>query len=303
MQTHPYADIFPMLEGPAAAELVESMRLNGYDLHHPVITYEGQILDGRNRFRAAKSAGVKAAFAEYTGPDPLGYVVLANLTRRHLSESQRQMCGARLATLGHGQKQSGKLAGLPTQAEAAKLLNTSERGIRSARVVQDTGAPELVAAVDAGTIKVSAAARVAALPKAEQVALVAKVASGEVKASSIGRAAEDDDNDPGPDDDVEPFVADADDDPPVRLDTTEPRKWGEFELSGAVADLVAALRDVDVKVNRIFDSVDVSRRQEFATRAESAILAHFERLYPRLPVTAQRAETNRARMRVLDGGK
>jgi N6-adenosine-specific RNA methylase IME4 len=51
-----------------------------------------------------------------------------------------------------------------TQAAAAKLLNVSERTVRSAKAVVEHGAPELVAKADAGAIAVSVAAELSKLP-------------------------------------------------------------------------------------------------------------------------------------------
>ena len=99
MKAHKYADIFPMLEGAEADALTESMRKSGYDVRHPIVTFEGAILDGRNRFLAAKRAGVKPSFVEFNGTDPLGYVVLANVARRHLDPSQTAMVGARIRAI------------------------------------------------------------------------------------------------------------------------------------------------------------------------------------------------------------
>ena len=100
----------------------------------------------------------------YDGDDPISFVVSMNLKRRHLSENQRAMVAAEIATLEHGQRESGQLAAVPTQAEAAEMLNVSERSVRRAAVVRDNKVPELVDAVKQGRVSVSAAADVASLP-------------------------------------------------------------------------------------------------------------------------------------------
>jgi hypothetical protein len=57
------------------------------------------------------------------------------------------MVAAEIATLEHGQRQTGKFA-TPTQGEAAKLLSVGERSVRRARVILEDGTPELIAAVE-----------------------------------------------------------------------------------------------------------------------------------------------------------
>jgi ParB family chromosome partitioning protein len=165
---HPYADIFPWIEGPAFKELVEDVRQNG--VLEPIVFLDGAILDGRNRYMAAREAGVEYPRVEYTGDDPLGFVISHNLTRRHLDAGQRAMVASRIAKLPRG-RPSGNTeisAIVPTQEQAARLMNVSTDSIQFARKVEENGAPELIAAVDAGEASISAAALVATLPKEEQ---------------------------------------------------------------------------------------------------------------------------------------
>lgn len=134
---------------------------------------------------AARVAGVDCPMRPYLGSDPVGFVVSLNLRRRHLSESQRAMVAAKLANLSDGQRADRRSANLPTllepvrpapvrQDEAARLLNVSDRTLRTARTVQERGAPELVSAVERGSVSVSAAADVATRPAPEQRAIVAR---------------------------------------------------------------------------------------------------------------------------------
>jgi hypothetical protein len=59
--------------------LVEDVRRNG--VREPIWLFEGKILDGRNRYRAARVAGVPCPTRFYEGDDPLGFVISLNLAR------------------------------------------------------------------------------------------------------------------------------------------------------------------------------------------------------------------------------
>src|SRR5499426_4424118 len=104
------------------------------------------------------AAGVEPTFTVYTGDDPVAYVVSLNLRRRHLSESQRAMVAAKLATLKLGDNQHSE--GLPI-GRSSELLNVGERTVARAREVQEHGAAELRLAVERGNVSVSAAADIA----------------------------------------------------------------------------------------------------------------------------------------------
>jgi N6-adenosine-specific RNA methylase IME4/ParB-like chromosome segregation protein Spo0J len=169
---HPLANIFPLIEGAEFDELVADIVAHG--VLEPIWIYEGQIIDGRNRYRAAELAGVDCPMREYIGDDPVSFVVSLNLKRRHLDESQRAMVAAKLATLGQGARTDLSPIGEMSQAAAAELLNVGKRSVERAREIIDDGATELVAAVERGQVSVSAAADVASKPKDEQRQIVAR---------------------------------------------------------------------------------------------------------------------------------
>jgi N6-adenosine-specific RNA methylase IME4 len=170
LKFHPLADIFPLIEGAEFDELIADIKANG--LLEPIVVYEEMILDGRNRYRACLAAGVEPTLTPFRGDDPVAFVISANLRRRHLDESQRAMVAAKLATLKDGQR-GDLVQGLPI-GRASELLNVGERSVARARDVQDHGVPELIHAVEQGSVSVSAAADVATLPKCEQIEVVAK---------------------------------------------------------------------------------------------------------------------------------
>src|SRR5688572_28340685 len=90
LTVHPAASLFPLMPVEELRALAEDIRANG--LIEPVLLYQNQILDGRNRLAACALAGVTPRFAVADIPptsSPLLYAVSKNLHRRHLTVSQR----------------------------------------------------------------------------------------------------------------------------------------------------------------------------------------------------------------------
>jgi ParB-like chromosome segregation protein Spo0J len=89
---HPLAEIFPIISEDELKELAEDIRKNG--MLEQITLHEGKILDGRNRFAAAKSVGFafrRTNFKELLCHlDPRAYVISANIKRRHLNSEQRR---------------------------------------------------------------------------------------------------------------------------------------------------------------------------------------------------------------------
>lgn len=172
LQPHPLAEIFPLMDGPEFDALVADIAANG--LREPIVLLDGQILDGRNRYRACIKAGVFPASRAYRGEaQPLAAVLSANLHRRHLNETQRAMVAAKLANMPQGfrsDRRSAKLPEVPvvSQSQAADMLNVSERSVRSAVDVQQRAHPTIVRAAERGVLPVSAAAQATKLPADQQ---------------------------------------------------------------------------------------------------------------------------------------
>lgn len=152
MKSHKIAELFPMMNDEEYGALVESMRKNGYDETSPIITYEGKILDGRNRWKASQDAGVAPVFVEYDGDDPLAFVIRHNLTRRHLNETQRAGVAAKIANMPEGRpnKNSPNSDSLQvSRKQAAEMLNVGKSTVATYRAVA-AAMPELVPLMDSG---------------------------------------------------------------------------------------------------------------------------------------------------------
>src|SRR5262245_58677058 len=67
--------------------LCDDIRKNG--VREPIWTYEGKILDGRNRYNACKALGLEPPLRDYTGDSPVALVWSNNGVRRHLTRDQK----------------------------------------------------------------------------------------------------------------------------------------------------------------------------------------------------------------------
>ena len=180
---HPLANIFPLLEGADFEAMVDDICEHG--LREKIVLFDGQILDGRNRFRACEAAGVKPQFSDYGGDNPLAFVISANLTRRHLSADQRAVVAAKIANMDHGGDRKGDQAAKlqfdqVSRSTAAQLMNVSERSVNSAAAVfkSASAAPSLKAAMESSRVAPSFAEKLLKAPIDKQAAIVAKIDSG-----------------------------------------------------------------------------------------------------------------------------
>ncbi len=111
MQQHALPTVFPPMTDAEMNELRADIEVHG--LRMPIVLYEGQILDGWQRYLACRETGATPRFVTFEGDEAAArrFVIAANLTRQHLDASQRAMIAARLATLpAHRPGKAGKFA-------------------------------------------------------------------------------------------------------------------------------------------------------------------------------------------------
>lgn len=161
---HPLASIFPLMEAAELKELGEDISRNTQ--RAPITLYENKILDGRNRYRACLMVNVEPRTRPYTGNDPQGFVISANLKRKHYNESQRGMIAAKLAS-GNGatppksttsKSESANLRTLTTAA-AAEKLNVGKRTVETAKQVLKEAPKKEIKAIETGKKTVAAVAK------------------------------------------------------------------------------------------------------------------------------------------------
>ena len=90
---HPFANMFPMIEGNAFEELKRDISAQG--ILEPIRLYQGMILDGRNRYSAAKACGHDFTvddFVQWEGTlaEAEAWVISTNMHRRQLTTKQKQ---------------------------------------------------------------------------------------------------------------------------------------------------------------------------------------------------------------------
>jgi hypothetical protein len=182
---HWAAEVFPALSAPELRALGEDIREHGLITPIKLILIDGEpcVLDGRQRLDSMELVGLPVIVDDDLAPgipcelvgalpgfDPVAYVISLGLRHRHLTPGQASLVAAKLINDPFSKKRT---PGRITAGDAAELMNVSIQGVGRAVGVLKTGVPELVAAVEAGEVKVRPAAKIAALPPAEQLAALA----------------------------------------------------------------------------------------------------------------------------------
>ncbi|HTD03520.1 hypothetical protein [Undibacterium sp.] len=161
-----------------------------------LVLWGDMLIDGHNRYAICQKHGVEfktVQNAKFSTLDDVQLWMIDNhLARRSVSDFQRGVLALRkkeIISARAGALQENAPAAVLENADAASgapapaRLNTREDLARAAGIssntigqiekITKTAAPELVAAVRAGTISINAAAAVASLPTSEQAAAVA----------------------------------------------------------------------------------------------------------------------------------
>jgi hypothetical protein len=168
LKPHELSNLFPLMaeDSKEFLELAADIAQNG--LKERITTLNGLILDGRNRYRACRLAGLHLTaddiviFEEeeaFVNEDPFKFVVSKNLHRRHLSDDQRSMIAAKLFQRMPKQKtgpkiiSSQKCAEIPGRGErlskAASAAQVNASAVSRAASVLNAD-PELASEVETG---------------------------------------------------------------------------------------------------------------------------------------------------------
>lgn len=155
-ELHPLCTLFPRIIDDEFVALTADIKTHG--LREPIILHDGMILDGGNRYRACKAAGVAPNFLTFGGGNLVEYVLSSNLHRRHLSAAQRSAITAAVTDWATAQAHGGnrkadqeQIVALETVKKRAEVSNTSEYTQKKADKVAKKD-PELIQAVARGEV-------------------------------------------------------------------------------------------------------------------------------------------------------
>lgn len=175
---HPLSAAFPPLTADEFASLRDSIADLG--VQNAITVFEGQVLDGWNRYCAATELGMDCPERELDPMvDPRSFVLAQNRARRHITVAQ--MALATTAVYEWRQVGSNQYRGSALSAEApksskelAEIAGVGVRSIEQARVVETQAAPEVKEAVKAGDMGLAKASAIAKLPQEQQADAIHK---------------------------------------------------------------------------------------------------------------------------------
>lgn len=138
-EVHPLADLFPLVEGQEYEDLRTSVRENG--VVNRVTLYQGKILDGRNRMRAAIAEGVHVPTHNLPDDaDPVAFVLSQNIMRRHLTPHDRAALAIKVMEI------SGELERAREEAARRRAGNATKKTKEPGGHVESAPVHEVVAA-------------------------------------------------------------------------------------------------------------------------------------------------------------
>ena len=176
LQQHPLSAAFPAMSAEDFEALTDSIKNIG--VQNTITLYEGMVIDGWHRYRAASDLGMECPSVELGDIDPRDFVLAQNKARRNLTASQR--ADAVTAVYQWVAPNVGRPRGEvtspleKTNAELAAIAGTTTRTIQQAKAVHAGAVPAVQEAVKTGAVSVETAAAVAKLPAKEQKKIAAK---------------------------------------------------------------------------------------------------------------------------------
>lgn len=172
---HPLSSAFPAMSAEDFQSLCDSIESIG--VQNPITLYEGMVIDGWHRYRAASGLGMDCPTVDLGDVDPRDFVIAQNKARRHILPVQLLVAVKAVYAWApaHRPNKSATVADL-TSKQASEKTGVSVRNVERFREIEKKAAPEVIASVIAGETGLAKGAAIAKLPKEEQAAAIHKPA-------------------------------------------------------------------------------------------------------------------------------
>jgi len=154
LDLHPLCSYFPRMNDVDFNALKSDINANGQ--LHPIFMLDGMILDGGNRYRALIELGITPICEEYTGNNPVQFVLSSNLHRRHLAQGQAAAIVSatqnwqQAHAQGRPEKQRGNVAPLNSIADRANESGAGHRTQKDADKLVKNASEEVIKQVTTG---------------------------------------------------------------------------------------------------------------------------------------------------------
>ena len=163
---HPFAQLFPLMEGAEFDALCKDIKANGLVAPSPCWIAVSSMAATANApatrwaYRSGQAVhrqrSTRLCALDEPAPAP------------PFNESQRAMVAAKLANMREGRPGKTTPIGGVSQSAAAKLLNVSPRSLQRAKAVYENVITTVVQRVERGEVAVAAATKLIGLPEVEQ---------------------------------------------------------------------------------------------------------------------------------------
>lgn len=148
MNKHKF-NVFPEMNAEEFEQLKADIQVNGYDKRYPVYIYQGDVLDGWNRYRACEELKVEPVVQHFFGnnAEAIAFVFRTN-KRRNLTKEQLACIAAESSELieevkkaveeARRKKQKENAANQHTKPCAKKFAEAKKEVVRTDKIIADT---------------------------------------------------------------------------------------------------------------------------------------------------------------------
>ena len=166
---HPLAEYFRPMNEEEYINLKDSMRRHGFLDRHPVVIFEEKVLDGRNRYRAAKELGEPFTTMPFHGTweEAENFVLTENYDTRQLDTTDKAMTALKwIGEIKIGRPEKGAVMHTSRSIKDAYIrFGVSERTIKQLNTIIKEGKADLIEQVEAKEISINKAYETVRPPK------------------------------------------------------------------------------------------------------------------------------------------